>query len=122
MNFQKAVAAYYANYANFSGRTSRPGYWWVVLWGIITGGLAAAVGTLGALGITLYVIYLVAHIIPGLAIAVRRLHDSGKSGWFLLITFIPLIGGIIILIFMLQGSERGTNNWGVPQLSEKAAS
>ena len=57
-------------------------------------------------------IYVLAIIVPSLALVVRRLHDTGKSGWFYLITFIPLIGGIWLLIIYCTDSENGANNWG----------
>jgi uncharacterized membrane protein YhaH (DUF805 family) len=59
-----------------------------------------------------YGIYALAMFIPGLAVAVRRLHDVGKSGWMLLIAFIPLIGAIWLLVLLLTDSQEGTNNWG----------
>ena len=52
------------------------------------------------------------HFIPSLAVTVRRLHDTGKSGWWLLIAFIPFIGAIVLLVFLVQDSHPGTNEWG----------
>jgi len=59
-----------------------------------------------------YIIYLLAVLIPGLAVAVRRLHDVGKSGWMLLIAFIPIIGTIGLLILMVLDSKPGENQYG----------
>ena len=72
MNFQQAVSAYYNDYAEFSGRTSRSGYWWVALWSVIIGAVIVVIGAIAPpLGTVLYYGYLITHLIPGLAIAVR---------------------------------------------------
>jgi len=60
----------------------------------------------------LYGLYSLATLIPGLAVAVRRLHDVGKSGWMLFIVLIPLIGAIWLLVLMVTDSQQGTNKWG----------
>lgn len=67
----------------------------------------------------LTLLYSLVVLVPSLAIAVRRLHDIGKSGWFLLVAFIPFIGGLILLYFFFQDSEREPNAWGPsPKYSE----
>ena len=67
----------------------------------------------GVLGMPIfYLVYALAMLIPGLAVAVRRLHDVGKSGWMLLIGLIPLIGGIWLLVLMVTDSQAGANKWG----------
>ncbi|MEP5254816.1 MAG: DUF805 domain-containing protein [Winogradskyella arenosi] len=106
------------NYANFSGRARRQEYWMFVLFNlIITFALAIVFGTLGALLdipalFSLYVIYALAVVIPSLAVAVRRLHDVGKSGWFYLISLIPLIGGIWLIILFATEGDQGANAYG----------
>ncbi|RCW91640.1 DUF805 domain-containing protein [Winogradskyella arenosi] len=106
------------NYANFSGRARRQEYWMFVLFNlIITFALAIVFGTLGALLdipalFSLYVIYALAVVIPSLAVAVRRLHDVGKSGWFYLISLIPLIGGIWLIILFATEGDHGANAYG----------
>ena len=60
----------------------------------------------------LYGIYLLAIILPSLAVAVRRLHDIGKSGWMILISLIPLIGGIWLLVLLVTDSNPGNNQYG----------
>jgi uncharacterized membrane protein YhaH (DUF805 family) len=122
MNFSEAVKAFYQNYADFSGRTTRAGYWWpalffIVVYAILWGITAAAAG----LGITLIVLFWLSHIIPNLAVTVRRLHDSGKSGWFILFVFVPFVGGLILLIFMLLPSDAVGNDWGMPADGVKLA-
>jgi len=84
-------------YADFSGRARRKEYWMFVLFNMIFAIVAMILDfVLGiAIGYSpLYVLYALAMLIPGLAVAVRRLHDVGKSGWMTLIAFIPLIGSI----------------------------
>ena len=66
-------------------------------------------------------IYSLATIIPSLAVAIRRLHDVGQSGWFALISLVPLVGGIILLVFLAKESQPQTNKWGpVPGHSSSA--
>ena len=66
-----------------------------------------------------YIIYLLAIVIPSLAVAIRRLHDTGKSGWMILVGIIPLIGSIWLLILYCTDSQPGPNKWG-PNPKEKA--
>lgn len=105
-------------YADFSGRARRTEYWMFFLFNMIFAFLAAIIdNVLGTASPELgygifYGIYALAMFIPGLAVAVRRLHDVGKSGWMLLIAFIPLIGAIWLLVLLLTDSQEGTNNWG----------
>lgn len=113
------------NYANFSGRARRQEYWMFVLFNMIFAFLIAFVGGLlgemfnaPELGMVLYVIYLLAIIIPSIAVLVRRLHDIGKSGAWFFISFVPFIGGIWLLILMCTEGERIENQYGVDQKSE----
>ncbi|MDO5969217.1 DUF805 domain-containing protein [Flavivirga aquimarina] len=94
-------------YATFSGRARRKEYWMFSLFNIIIiyGLLFLAIGLEMPFLITLYVIYFFAIMIPSLAVGVRRMHDAGKSGWFLLIPFYNLI-------LACTDSEAGSNKWG----------
>ncbi|MBY8879920.1 DUF805 domain-containing protein [Actinacidiphila acidipaludis] len=98
-------------YAVFSGRARRKEYWMYTLFNCIA--LAVLLG-LGVVVNTMipYLLYLVAIIVPTLAVAVRRLHDTGKSGWFILLNFIPLVGGLIALVFMCLEGQRHPNTYG----------
>lgn len=103
-------------YANFSGRARRKEYWMFYLFNLIFMlGLAFIGGFVGALfggdeetgmilGYSLYLIYALAVIVPGLAVLVRRLHDVGKSGWWILISLIPIIGAIWLLVLLVTDS------------------
>ncbi len=66
-------------------------------------------------------LYMLAVLLPGLAVGVRRLHDSDRSGWWLLIAFVPIIGAIILLVFMVQDSQPGENQYGPNPKAEVAA-
>lgn len=104
-------------YAVFEGRAGRSEYWYFMLFNIIISIVLAVIA--GALGLAddrgnniLSSIYALAVLIPGIAVTVRRLHDTGKSGWFILLGLIPCVGGIILLVFMIQGSDFGANEYG----------
>lgn len=109
-----------SNYAKFDGRLSVGGYWrWVGLNIAIAVGLfalalifTAVADTLGALFLIAYFLYGLAVLIPGLSSAVRRLHDTGKSGWMILVALIPLVGSIILIVFLVQSGERTPNQYG----------
>lgn len=108
VSFGKAVSLFFKNYVNFSGRASKSEYWWVFLFNMITfiplSLISSAVPPLGGL-------CSIALMIPGIALAVRRLHDTGKSGTYWFMGLIPLAGGIILLIEFLKDSE-GDNQYG----------
>jgi uncharacterized membrane protein YhaH (DUF805 family) len=102
------------NYSDFSTRATRTEYWMFTLINfLIMVGISIIVGTMGKFisGIV-SVIYGLLVIIPGLAVSVRRLHDTNRSGWWLLIGFVPFIGVIVILLFMISDSTPGANTYG----------
>lgn len=109
IGFGESIKLCFGKYATFSGRARRSEYWYFVLFNFIIG---LVLGMIPVLGWILGIIYSLATILPSLAVAARRLHDSGKSGWLLLLLLIPLIGGIIIFIFTLLDSEKGDNQYG----------
>ena len=109
-------------YTDFSGRARRKEFWMYTLFNIFAIVIAAVLDNV--LGLTfemqgqsmgygyIYMLYALAVFIPGLAVGVRRLHDVGKSGWFLLIGLIPLIGFIWLLILFCTDGESNSNKWG----------
>lgn len=111
-------------YAVFSGRSRRSEYWYFQLFnfllpvcGAIALGLLlvfAAVKSDTAVTIAMWVydLWALATLLPGLAVSVRRLHDTGRSGWWIFIGAIPLIGFIIFLVFMCEDSKPEDNQWG----------
>ncbi len=98
-------------YAHFEGRARRREYWYFALFNVL---VALGLGLIdGALGIgVLGPLYSLAVLIPGLAVSVRRLHDTGRSGWWLLIALVPIIGVIVLLVLMCLDSEAGANQYG----------
>ncbi len=106
------------NYVGFSGRARRKEYWFFVLINfLITIALAFVDGIVGSFDPqtgfgALSGIYSLAVFIPTFAVTVRRLHDTSRTGWWLLIAFIPLIGAIVLLVFMFLDSTSGTNEYG----------
>lgn len=104
------------NYCNFTGRASRSEYWWWVLFMAILGFVIGFIlGLFGASGSTVQVIQGIVGLVfllPGLGVAVRRLHDINKSGWWLFLTFIPLVGAIILIIWFCKPSDSGVNAYG----------
>lgn len=111
MNPIEAVKSVYTNYANFQGRARRSELWWFALFVNIMAFVLAFVETYLFGSMFLYMIFLLASIIPSLAVQVRRLHDTSRSGWWLLIAFVPIIGGIwLIVLFVLD--SHGDNKYG----------
>jgi uncharacterized membrane protein YhaH (DUF805 family) len=106
------------NYAVFSGRARRSEYWYFALFYLIFYAVAAIVDVMTgsfdrASGIGIFTgLLTLAVLIPSLSVTARRLHDTGRSGWWLLIAFIPLVGAIILLVFLGQDSEAGANRFG----------
>ncbi|APO96913.1 DUF805 domain-containing protein [Xanthomonas vesicatoria] len=113
-------------YADFEGRSRRKEYWMFMLLQVIVlvvlgimFGIAAAVmggdngpGPLAWVVGAIMAIFVLALIVPSIAVTVRRLHDQGKSGWFYLISFVPYVGGFIVLVFMCLEGTPGPNQYG----------
>jgi uncharacterized membrane protein YhaH (DUF805 family) len=100
------------NYAGFTGRARRTEYWMFVLFNLIITIVLDVIGTVIKLGNILGALYGLAVLIPSLAVGVRRLHDTGRSGWWLLIALIPLVGAIILIVFLATEGEPGENAYG----------
>ena len=107
------------NYVGFSGRARRKEYWMFALFNIIISIVLAMVD--GMLGLKvggeqgaglLGLIYSLAILLPSIAVDVRRLHDTGRSGWWMLIAFVPFIGFIVLLVFFVLDSQPGSNEYG----------
>jgi uncharacterized membrane protein YhaH (DUF805 family) len=113
MGFGEAISTCFQKYAVFSGRAIRSEYWFFVLFEILvlvalsivdglvfgTPGLLSSIGSL-------------ALFLPALAVGVRRLHDIDKSGWWILIGLIPLVGPIVLIVFFVQQGTPGANRFG----------
>ena len=99
-------------YAVFNGRARRTEYWMFFLFNlIITLALSFIEGLFGGPGV-LSMLYSLAVLVPSLAVGARRLHDTGRSGWWQLISLIPLIGAIVLIVFMVQDSQSDQNQYG----------
>ena len=129
MGFTEAVKTVFSKYATFSGRAMRSEYWYFVLFnflaevcillvcmiaGALFGGLEGAAGGYAAGNIVLWIYYL-AVLVPGLAVSVRRLHDTGRSGWNLLWCLLPIIGAIMLLVWFVTDSKEDNQYGPRPQ-------
>jgi uncharacterized membrane protein YhaH (DUF805 family) len=119
MSFQDAVrTCLQRKYADFSGRARRSEYWFFFLFNVIVSVVAGALNNVLSLptfsgGQTLLgTIASLALLLPSLSVAVRRLHDTGKSGWFVLLGLIPVVGWIILLVFLVKDSDPAPNAYG----------
>ena len=133
MGFGEAVNSFWSNYSKFKGRSRRSEYWWIQLFLVLTNLAVAAIdlalmdgdvdrfianGGGGIVGL----IWILVTIVPALAVLVRRLHDTGKTGWWALIGFVPIIGGIVLLVFTVLDSDAGENKFGVSPKGAKQVS
>jgi uncharacterized membrane protein YhaH (DUF805 family) len=100
------------NYAGFQGRARRTEYWMFVLFNIIISLVLSILQSIVHIKPLLTGLYSLAILVPSLAVGARRLHDTGKSGWWQLISLIPLIGSIILLVFMCFDSQENENQYG----------
>jgi uncharacterized membrane protein YhaH (DUF805 family) len=106
-------------YADFSGRARRMEYWMFVVLNIGVSIVASILdrilgmgGMIGGMYGLLQLVAMLALLVPGLAVAVRRLHDQDRSGWWLLIALIPILGGLALLVFMFLDGTPGDNRFG----------
>lgn len=108
MGFVDAVKTVYTNYVKFEGRSGRAEFWWFVLFYVIVyiilSFFSEALAGLFALG----------SLLPSLGVAVRRLHDTGFSGWWVLLSLIPLVGFIILIFLSYIKPSEGPNQYGAP--------
>lgn len=111
MSFGEAINRCLTEYATFGGRAARSEYWYFFLFTFL---VSAAANILDAAGETQVVgaLAALALLIPSIAVAVRRLHDRDKSGWWYLLVLIPLIGAIILLVWFVQRGTVGPNRFG----------
>ena len=129
MGFGEAIKSFWSNYATFKGRSRRSEYWWIQLFLVLTNLAVAAIdlalmngdvdrfianGGGGIVGL----VWILVTIVPALAVLIRRLHDTGKSGWWVLIGFVPFVGTIVLFVFSVLDSDAGDNKYGAsPKLS-----
>ena len=121
MSFQEAVENFFRNYTNSNGRARRKEYWYPVLFSFLINLVINALGGIfGAMDIDILVtmcnvlsgIFGIATLLPSIMVAIRRMHDIGKSGWWVLISFVPCVGMFIALYFCCLDSQPGDNQYG----------
>ncbi len=124
MGFAEAIKSFWSNYATFKGRARRSEYWFIQLFLIITNVAVGAIdlslmngdvdrfianGGGGIVGL----VWILVTIVPALAVLVRRLHDTGKSGWWVLMGFVPFAGAIVLFVFTVLDSTSAENKYGL---------
>lgn len=106
MTFQESIKVCFSKYADFSGRASRSEYWWFVLFIILVSAATSVVSD------TLCILFSLATLLPSLAAASRRLHDTQRSAWWQLVCLVPVIGWIILIVFLAQEGKAESNPQG----------
>lgn len=101
MTFQESIQVCFAKYATFEGKASRSEYWWFALFCVL-GSLIVSV-----INPKLGLVFNLAVLLPTVAAATRRLHDTNRSGWWQLIAFVPVVGIIVMIVFLAQESRSG---------------
>ncbi len=115
MSFMESIRTCFSKYATFSGRARRSEYWWFVLMNMIVSSALARLSQIGG-GSKLFEamasLWSLGLLVPGIAVAVRRLHDVGKSGWNYLWVLLPIVGWILLLVWAARPGMEGTNQYG----------
>jgi len=106
MTFTESIQLCFSKYAEFNGRAKRPEYWWFALFLFLLGAVTGAISEI------LNGIVALATLLPSLAVGARRLHDTNRSGWWQLLWIIPLIGWIVVIIFLAEEGESTDNQYG----------
>ena len=96
MTFQESIKICFTKYVDFNGRASRSEYWWFVLFIIVVGVV------IGMISHVVSGLFTLATLLPSIAAATRRLHDTQRSGWWQLIGLVPILGWIVLLVFLAQ--------------------
>jgi uncharacterized membrane protein YhaH (DUF805 family) len=115
MNFTQAISSGFSNYVNFSGRACRSEYWYWILFIILAEIVTTIIDWIIGISVTTSLFGL-ATVLPSLSIAFRRLHDLDRSGWWIFLSLIPLIGWIILLIWYCSRGTEGGNRFGPDRL------
>lgn len=112
--FVGALKDGFARYVDFQTRSTRSQYWWFTLWSVIFSfvtsfiDVALGLGDTGPIGLLMSL----ALFLPSIAVAIRRLHDIGRTGWWMLLIFVPIVGWIVLLVFYCTKSQDTANKWG----------
>ena len=109
-----AIKSGYSNYAKFSGRASRPEFWWFFLFYSVTIFLVDTIVSLTGLPWLVTVLVWASFVLPMLGLYFRRLHDVNRSAWWLLLALVPLNGSIVLIVFSVTPGTKGDNRFGPP--------
>lgn len=112
--FTGALKDGFARYVDFGTRSTRPQYWWWTLWMVLISFGASLLDItlgLGELG-PLNSLVSLATLLPSIAVGIRRLHDIGRAGWWLLIVLVPVVGWIVLIVFLCTKTQVEQNQWG----------
>jgi uncharacterized membrane protein YhaH (DUF805 family) len=124
MTFFEAISSGFRNYVGFSGRASRSEFWYWILFTVLVSIVTSIIDleVLSSSSISPFSsIWSLVTFLPSLAMGVRRLHDTDRSGWWWLLSFIPLIGIIVLIVFWCSEGTRGPNRFGLDPLGEPGA-
>ena len=116
MSFTESIKTVFSKYADFTGRARRSEYWYFTLFNVLVSMILGGLSRSGDSSLNIFTmlssLYSLAVLIPGLAVCCRRLHDIGRSGWWVLIALIPLVGAIILIVWYCRDSQPGVNDYG----------
>jgi len=112
MGFGQAISTVFSKYADFQGRAMRSEYWWFALFNCALDIVAIVIDQTAIGYPVLQALLALGLIVPGIAVGVRRLHDTDRSGWWLLIAFVPLIGAILLLVWFCSRGTTASNRFG----------
>lgn len=111
MDFITAVKTGFAKFATFQGRARRSEYWFFFLFLVLGNVIFSVIDVATEIGV-LSLIFALVTLIPGLAVTARRLHDTGRSGWWYLLYFVPVVGAIVLIIWFCSKGTEGENRFG----------
>ena len=121
MGFMEAVKTVFARYVDFQGRSPRSEYWWFYLFTFICNIVINVVSAASPeVGLILIIIFVLATLIPSIAVSIRRLHDLDKSGWWILIALVPIVGAILLIVWFCTKGTDGDNRFGPDPLGNLA--
>ena len=112
MSFTEAIGSVFSKYVDFDGRAHRSEYWYFVLFSLLINLPLEYLSRSSRIAAWLAVLFSLATFLPGLAVEIRRLHDIEKSGWNIFLILIPLVGAIILFVFLCREGDRGDNMYG----------
>lgn len=122
MGFRDAIRVCLTKkYATFSGRASRSEYWWFYLFALITNIVISLIASNSSAVSVIALVVTLGLLLPIFAVGVRRLHDVGRSGWWFLLGLVPILGGLVLLVWSVSPGTTGNNSYGPDPLSSGAS-